>query len=96
VFLFATPPANSTTGLLRRLTAFQRVHLAPGASATVKFAVSVETVKLTQAATGDIVSFPGVWTVDVATGPLPKDVAVSKAVRVTGAEAVVLERFPRY
>jgi beta-glucosidase-like glycosyl hydrolase len=96
VFLFVKPPKNSTSHLIRKLAGFERVHLAPEESTTVNFNVSITILKLTASDSGDIVSSPGVFTVDISTGPLQSDIVTSIQVHVMGSAPVVLEAFPRY
>ena len=108
VFMFAKPgnlTAQAPSPLIRRLVGFERVHLAPGASAVVDFNVTVETLQMVSAgregnfdfsslsSMGDIVSTPGTFTVQFSTGGANAD--IEQLVTVTGDE-IVLAPFPKF
>ena len=83
-------PAQPASRLRRQLFDYARVHLAPGASATLTFAVDSATLRLADRASGDEVSTPGTFDVVFSDGVAA---AATVEVVVTGAE-VVARRFP--
>jgi beta-D-xylosidase 4 len=83
-------PAQPKSKLLKQLFAYQRVHLAPGASADVAFTVDSKTLRLVDRDSGDSVSTPGAFDVIFTNGV---DETLHNAVTVAGAE-VVVSRFP--
>jgi beta-D-xylosidase 4 len=83
-------PAQPRSKLLRQLFDYRRVHLAAGASATVTFTVDAATLRLSDRASGDLVSTPGVFKLVFTNGV---DVTAEASVEVTGAEATV-KSFP--
>lgn len=93
VFLFVEPMATPTqprNRLLRQLLDYQRVHLAPGASATVAFNVTARSLAMVDRDTGDVVSAPGTFRIVVTNGAgarLAQDV-------VLRGEQTTLEAFP--
>jgi beta-D-xylosidase 4 len=93
VFLFMEPVATPTqprSRLLRQLLDYRRVHLAPGASATVAFNVSARSLALVDRDTGDVVSAPGTFRVVVTNGARAR---LAQEVAVRGEQAL-LEAFP--
>ena len=103
VFMFAaSSDGTHGSGLIRRLTGFERVHLLPGASQVVHFQMTTEILKVTNS-TGDIVSMPGNYIVSFTTGGTDGDlqhpnVKGVQHVRIesTNGAGVVMERFPKY
>ena len=100
VCAFFTPPKTALPGfkssahLKRQLWGFERVHLAPGATATVTFALDVATQLRIVSDAGDYVSLSGDWTLSFDNG---NGASVSKNVHVGGAKegaATIVERFP--
>lgn len=59
--------AGNTLGPKRALCGFERVHLAPGATKTVTFGVSAETLK-TVVAAGDVVTQAGSYRLEFTNG----------------------------
>jgi len=53
------PNPDRDDPLIKQLFGYKRVHLAAGASTSVKFTVTSETLALTDRASGDRVSVPG-------------------------------------
>ena len=97
IFMFVSEH-NSTSGLIRRLADFQRVHLAPGQSANVTFDITAELLKITELSTGNIVSRPGEFTVSFSTGGEQALFSQHVEVKAKGPNQipVVLEKFPLY
>ena len=89
-FMPLETPAQPASRLIRELVDYQRVHLAPGASQTVSFAVSSKSLRMVDAASGDWVSTPGRFELRATNG---HDQTLSQLLVVTGREAVV-EAFP--
>jgi len=86
VMAFYYPP----TGPKRALCGFERVHLAPGATKTVTFGVSAETLK-TVVAAGDVVTQAGSYRLEFTNGV---DQSLFAEVEMVG-ESSVMEVFPR-
>jgi hypothetical protein len=100
VFAFFTPPKTALSGfansahLKRQLWGFERVHLDPGASAAVTFALDAATQLRVVSDAGDYVSLQGDWDISFDNG---NGASVRKTVHVGGAEegsATIVERFP--
>jgi beta-D-xylosidase 4 len=83
-------PAQPASKLRKQLFDYARVHLAPGAAATVSFNVTSATLRLADRATGDDVSTPGAFDVSFEDGVAAP---VKVSVTVTGAE-VIARKFP--
>ena len=92
VFMFASSK-NEGDGPIRRLTGFERVHLSPGESKILHFSIDIDTVKITDSATGNIISSAGNYEVSFSTGGI--DYFAVQQVRVQGDD-VVMERFPSF
>ena len=94
VQLYAAPqlplPSQPNSRLLRQLVGYQRVHLEPGAWASVAFNVTSATLRLVDHQTGDIVSSPGTWSLIATNGVAA---SVTAMVVVEGTE-IVVEPFP--
>eukprot|EP00051_Salpingoeca_urceolata_P028265 m.485929 g.485929 ORF g.485929 m.485929 type:complete len:823 (-) comp24071_c0_seq1:75-2543(-) len=93
VFLYMTPsavPLQSDTKLIKQLIAFQRVHLAPGASTTVTFDVTSDKFAVALK-NGDMTVAPGEYKLTVSDG-VSQTYAVPTL--LTGAPRLV-EAFPR-
>ncbi len=75
----------------RQLFDFERVHLAPGASADVTFTVAQDTLRLVDKTSGNRVSTPGQYAIVFTNGA--HNSAVATTVTLTGQEAVC-EPFP--
>lgn len=82
-------PAQPKSRLVKQLFAYERVHLAPGATAQLNFTVDSSTLYLVDRDSGDSVSTPGAFDILFTDGSQ----ALHNAVTVTGAQLVV-ERFP--
>eukprot|EP00316_Scyphosphaera_apsteinii_P008097 CAMPEP_0119344274 /NCGR_PEP_ID=MMETSP1333-20130426/106888_1 /TAXON_ID=418940 /ORGANISM="Scyphosphaera apsteinii, Strain RCC1455" /LENGTH=841 /DNA_ID=CAMNT_0007356709 /DNA_START=446 /DNA_END=2971 /DNA_ORIENTATION=+ len=99
VMAFFAPPksAASLAGfsnashLMRQLWSFQRVHLVPGAVATVHFSLDISATLRLVSDSGDYASVPGDWTVTFSNG---NDQAVAKVVHVAGSAPTIVEAFP--
>ena len=78
--------------LIRQLFGFERVHLAPGESSTVRFNVTPSALQLVDRATGDRVCTPGTFGIEFTNGV---DQSLQASVRIEGTERV-LEKFPIY
>ena len=83
-------PSQPASKLIKQLFAYERVHLAPGASAQLTFAVDSATLRLVDRASGDTVSAPGSFDIIFTDG---NGQTLHNAVTVTGAQ-VTVERFP--
>ena len=83
-------PAQPASKLRKQLFDYARVHLAPGAQATVVFSVTSETLRMTDRDSGDQVSTPGIFDIFFTNGV---DQSVHSNVTVTGAE-VTVKTFP--
>lgn len=79
-------PSQPASRLRRQLFGYERVHLAPGASADVAFTVTSATLRLVDRATGDVVSTPGTFAL-LFTNGAGLDARVPAT--VAGAEVVV-------
>lgn len=84
-------PLDKSTRLIRQLFDYQRVHLNPGQWTTVTFDVSADTLVLVDRATGDRVSTPGSFNIEITNG---NRVIAVHTVAVSG-ERVVVEAFPK-
>lgn len=100
VCAFFTPPKTTLAGftntahLKRQLWGFERVHLAPGASATVTFTLDLAVQLRVVSDAGDYVTLSGDWSLVFDNG---NGASVSKIAHVGGVEegvAAVVERFP--
>ena len=83
-------PSQPASKLIKQLFAYERVHLAPGASAQLTFAVDSATLRLVDRASGDTVSAPGSFDIIFTDG---NGQTLHNAVTVAGAQ-VTVERFP--
>jgi beta-D-xylosidase 4 len=89
-FLPRSTPSQPASKLRRQLFGYQRVHLGPAESATVTFKVDTSTLRLSDRATGNLVSTPGQFDLLFTNGA---DLQVGASVAVTGTEVLVAE-FP--
>ena len=83
-------PSQPASRLRQQLFDYTRVHLAPGESATVSFAVDSATLRLSDRASGDLVSAPGLFELRFTNGV---QLVVGAQVQVTGAQ-VTVKSFP--
>ena len=90
-FVPMSKPSQPGSRLLRQLFSYQRVHLAPGATAEAIFGVSSATLRLVDKANGDIISAPGEYALVFTDGAG----AGAPRVNVTmHGDEVVVTRFP--
>ena len=89
-FLPRSTPSQPASKLRRQLFGYQRVHLGPAESATVTFKVDTSTLRMSDRATGNLVSTPGQFDLLFTNGA---DLQVGASVAVTGTEVLVAE-FP--
>ena len=89
-FLPTATPAQPASRLNRQLFDYQRVHLGAGGSAQVSFEVSSATLRMSDRATGNLVSTPGTFDLLFTNGV---DLQVGARVTVTGEE-VTIKTFP--
>lgn len=78
--------------VVRQLFGFERVHLEPGQSASVSFAVSASTLHLVDPSTGDVICTPGLYELEFTNGV---EQSLRHELVIQGAE-LVLEKFPTY
>lgn len=91
VFAYMTPQLPTRPGPLRQLIGFERVHLAPGATTSVSFAIGNEALRLTDRASGHVLSTPGTFLLTFTNGA---DQVLQNKITVTGEEVVAIP-FPR-
>ena len=89
-FLPTATPAQPASRLRKQLFEYRRVHLSAGGSAQVSFDVSSATLRMSDRATGNLVSTPGTFDLLFTNGV---DLQVGARVTVTGEE-VVVKTFP--
>ena len=85
-FLPTATPSQPKSRLLRQLFGYQRLHLAPGQSASVSFLVSSATLLMVDRDSGDRVSTPGTFTLLFTNGV---DQEVRATVTVQGQQVLV-------
>lgn len=88
VFAFFHPPQGHS--VIRQVFGFERVHLAPGASAVVAFPAAPSMFK-TVTSGGDVVVAPGTYKVEFSNGV---DQSIFAVVQMVG-DAHLLEAFPK-
>jgi beta-D-xylosidase 4 len=89
-YLPVATPAQPASRLRKQLFEYKRLHLAPGQSAEVVFTLDSATLRLSDKASGNLVSTPGQFDLLFTNGV---QLAVGASVSVAGAEVVVAE-FP--
>lgn len=89
-FVPQSTPSQPASKLIKQLFAYERVHLAPGASAQLSFNVDSATLRFVDHTSGDTVSVPGSFDIIFTDG---NGQTLHNALTVTGAQ-VTVERFP--
>eukprot|EP00656_Telonema_subtile_P011294 TRINITY_DN15564_c0_g1_i1.p1 TRINITY_DN15564_c0_g1~~TRINITY_DN15564_c0_g1_i1.p1 ORF type:complete len:425 (+),score=107.65 TRINITY_DN15564_c0_g1_i1:373-1647(+) len=92
VLAFFKPSEIAGSQLIRQLFGFERVHLAPGQSATVSFGVAPTHLQLVDQVSGDQVCMPGEYELEFTDGVAE---SLFHTVTIQGPKAVI-EPFPRF
>lgn len=82
------------TPVRQQLFDYQRVHVAEGAVVEVSFTISMLSL-IFVAPNGDLVSSPGAFKLVFDDGSGDASSSVNVSVKIVGADAVILDAFPR-